>query len=134
MSKSPLRLLAICLAAALAACSQAPVATVQDVQVIGGDRSVELDSVSLLKALVTVQGGADTAVTWSVADDSVVTVDADGLMTAVALGSTTVTATSTSDPTKSDTAAITVELDPAAPSTVTGSTITPAGEPAPVGA
>lgn len=51
---------------------------------------------------------ANQGITWTTSDPAVATVSATGLVTAVLAGSATITATSTSDPTKSDTCAVTV--------------------------
>ena len=57
--------------------------------------SVDLD------ATVSVSGGASQSVTWDSSDESKATVDADGVVTGVAEGNATITATSTADPSKS---------------------------------
>jgi uncharacterized protein YjdB len=51
---------------------------------------------------------ADPGITWSSDNELVATVDASGLVTAVAAGTATITATSTVDGTKSATCALTV--------------------------
>jgi len=61
---------------------------------------------------VTAASGGDTTVSWSGSDQTVATVDTDGVLTALALGSTTVTASSTADSSKSDAVAITVVPNP----------------------
>lgn len=92
---------------------------------------------------------ADQAVTWASADESIVTVSASGIATGEALGTTSITATSVEDPTRSDSVQVevvpgvtTVELrsggNPAGASTglVVGDTlqldtaVAPAGRPA----
>src|SRR5690606_3439142 len=51
---------------------------------------------------------ADQGVTWTSSDATKATVDATGLVTGVAAGSASITATSSSDNTKSDTCVVTV--------------------------
>ena len=65
-----------------------------------------------LTANVSPWGFAEDSVTWTSSDESVVTVDQDGLVTSVAADDATavVTATSTYDPTKSDSCEITVKF------------------------
>ena len=52
--------------------------------------------------------GASQAVTWSSADPAIATVSASGLVTGIAVGTVDITATSVSDPAKSDFSEITV--------------------------
>ena len=52
--------------------------------------------------------GANQTVTWSSSDATKATVSETGLVTGVAVGSVTITATSVADPTKTDTCAVTV--------------------------
>lgn len=61
-----------------------------------------------LTATVTATGGADESVTWLSSNEDVAIVDADGLVTAVALGNATITATSVFDTTISGSSAVTV--------------------------
>ncbi|MNW17250.1 Bacterial Ig-like domain (group 2) [compost metagenome] len=60
-----------------------------------------------LEAEVTPIGASQT-VTWSTSDATKATVSETGLVTGVAVGSATITATSVADPTKIDTCAVTV--------------------------
>jgi len=62
---------------------------------------------------VVVSGGAGQGVTYRSDNAAVATVNASGLVTAVANGTTTITVTSVADPTKSATASITVSAAPA---------------------
>lgn len=72
--------------------------------------SLDLTRVNSVQLSATVEGENDppSSVTWSSNDESVATVDSTGLVTAVAVGETTVTATSTYDNTKSASCTITV--------------------------
>ena len=62
-----------------------------------------------LKADVMGSGAYSTAVTWKSSDAAVLTVNADGLVTAKAAGTATVTATSSTDATKTGSVTITVK-------------------------
>lgn len=64
------------------------------------------DDVDLEAAVLPV--GASQTVTWSSSDATKATVSETGLVTGVAVGSATITATSAADPTKTDTCAVTV--------------------------
>lgn len=76
-------------------------------------------------AAVTPAEADDTAVTWSSSDATVATVDANGLVTGKAVGTATITATSTVDDTKSGSCTVKViEAQESIP--VTGVTVTPA--------
>ena len=66
-----------------------------------------------LSATVTTTGGASEAVNWSSNNTSVATVNSSGLVTALAEGTTTITATSNFDSTQSDSITITVTATPA---------------------
>lgn len=70
--------------------------------------TIVVDEVLQLTAAVTVVSGASTAVTWASSNTAVATVAADGEVTAIAVGTTTVTATSTFDATKSGSTNVTV--------------------------
>lgn len=61
-----------------------------------------------LTATVTFEPGLSTAVVWSSSDTSVATVDASGLVSAIANGLVTITATSVTDPSRSGTASIVI--------------------------
>jgi len=63
---------------------------------------------STLSYKVSPEDAYDSSVTWSSSDESVVTVDQNGVMTAVGLGKATVTATSNSASSKSATCKVTV--------------------------
>lgn len=62
--------------------------------------------------VATVTGSAaDKSVAWTSSDEAVVTVDADGIVTAVAAGSATITATANADTKKTATVTVTVKED-----------------------
>lgn len=63
---------------------------------------------TLQLTLVVAPSTANQAVAWTSSDPAKATVSASGLVTGVAAGSTTITATSTSDGTKTDTCVVTV--------------------------
>ena len=95
-----------------------PDPTVNSVTIDGGDRSLAVDETVQLAVTVDVSGGASTDVTWSSDDDTVATVDGSGLVTGVAAGSATITATSDADGSVADTITVTV-TDPGAIDTLT---------------
>lgn len=86
-------------------------------ELVLGASSVALnkDSLSLLvgntetlTAIVTPETAVDKSVTWSSSDESIATVDNTGKVTAVAIGTATITAALTEDPTKTATCEVTV--------------------------
>jgi len=85
-----------------------------------------LNGTSKLTATVTtVPESLDKSVTWTTGDEKVATVDTQGNVTAVGLGTTTITAASKLDPTKKDTCSVTVkEAPPVKPVDPTGLLIT----------
>ncbi|HET9028395.1 MAG TPA: Ig-like domain-containing protein [Trueperaceae bacterium] len=109
------------------------VPSVTSVTIVGGDFSLLPAETETLLVDVVVVDGADAAVEWTSSDDTVATVDASGVVTAVAPGAATITATSTFDNTKSDSVTATVnpspavtavEIDQATPATTVGGTVT----------
>ncbi len=109
------------------------VPSVTSVTIVGGDFSLLPADTETLLVDVVVVDGADAAVEWTSSDDTVATVDASGVVTAVAPGAATITATSTFDNTKSDSVTATVnpspavtavEIDQATPATTVGGTVT----------
>lgn len=84
-------------------------AAVQSVTVDPASASIAADISETVQLTATVApANAPATVTWTSSDAAKATVDANGLVTAVAAGSATITATSTIDSGKSDTATITV--------------------------
>ena len=82
---------------------------VTSVTVIPATATVKLGNVTNLDA--TVQPiNAVQSVTWTSATPATATVDSNGRVTGVAAGTVTITATSVSDPTKTDTCVVTVTL------------------------
>lgn len=100
------------LAVGLAACGTPQVTGVVSVEIPGGDREVPHGATMVLGAIVTAGSGSSKAVTWQSSDAAVAAIDADGVLTALSAGSTTVTATSTADATKSDSIVVTVVVGP----------------------
>ena len=82
---------------------------VLDVAIDGGDRGAVVGDSLALSAAVVRGGGATDHVTWSSSDAAVATIDADGRVASTASGPTEITATSVSDPSKSDTINLTVD-------------------------
>lgn len=86
--------------------------TVNGVEIVGGDRLLDLWESVTLDVDVDVEAGTSQAVTWSTSEPSIVTVDG-GLVVAVAAGaSATITATSVVDPSQSDSITVTVRSLP----------------------
>jgi len=83
------------------------VPAVVSVTVTPDTASIEVSETVQLSASV-LPAQADQGINWTSSDPSVATVSATGLVTGVLAGNATITATSSSDGTKSDTAAITV--------------------------
>ncbi len=109
MRSAPARvMLGTTLSLVLIACSPT-VGSVTSVTIDGGDRSVVAGESLALSATVTTTGDASDAVSWSSGDGSVATIDANGELTALAPGTTTITATSSAHPSKSDTITLTVD-------------------------
>jgi len=97
--------------------------TVSSVTVSPASATLEINDTQQLTATVNVTPStADNTVTWSTSDASVATVSQTGLVTAVAQGTATITATSNLDNSKTGTCAITVNA-PAAPIPVTAISI-----------
>lgn len=99
------------LAFALAACGTPQVTGVVSVEIPGGDRQMSLEATMVLGANVTAGSGTSTAVTWDSSESSVASIDANGVLTANSPGTTTITATSTVDVSKSDSIVVTVVVD-----------------------
>ncbi|MEJ2290033.1 MAG: Ig-like domain-containing protein, partial [Deinococcales bacterium] len=91
---------ALGLAAILAGCSEPATPSVPDVTISPTSVTLGIGGTQKLTANV--------AVTWSSSDTAIATVAADGTVTGVAVGKTTITATSTVDTSKADTVEVTV--------------------------
>ncbi|HXI20662.1 MAG TPA: Ig-like domain-containing protein [Gemmatimonadales bacterium] len=103
---------ALAAALLLAACNGSPTAPPNQVQV-----AVTPDSISLFigntdQLTAQVSGGGASTFTWASADPSVAKVDQQGVVTAVAKGKTTITATTTSGGTSRQGTAVVLVLDP----------------------
>jgi len=97
---------AVALMLTLAACATP---SVTSVSIDGGDRTVVVDDSLTLTATVVTTGGASAAVAWESGDESVAVIDGGGSVTILTAGATDVTATSTVDPSRSDTITLTVD-------------------------
>jgi len=103
------RLIAAAAIATLVACGGPPPANaVTSVTIDGGDRTILLGDTPTLTATVEVTGNASPAVTWTSSNQTVATIAADGQVASLAAGTTTITAASAADLTKSDTITLTI--------------------------
>ena len=82
---------------------------VQEVAVTMGQTSGEVEVSQTLQLSVSVTGATNSAVTWSSSDTTKATVDANGVVTGVAAGNVTITATSQEDTSKTATCSVTVK-------------------------
>ena len=73
-----------------------------------GSLSLLVGNTETLTAIVKPETAVDKSVTWSSSDESIATVDNTGKVTAVAIGTATITAALNEDPTKSATCEVTV--------------------------
>lgn len=108
----------VLVALVVAACTPAaPTPSITGVAVTPETASLFVGETEQLSASLTGVVGviSDTSIAWTSDDESVATVDVDGLVTAVAPGTAAVTATSNFDDTKFGTATITVSLMPVDP-------------------
>jgi surface protein len=80
--------------------------------IVEGDQSLVVGEQVALTAATQVSGGADPSVVWSSSEEGVATVTSDGLVTGIAPGSATVTATSVIDTSKSAEVRISVRAAP----------------------
>ena len=110
---------------------------VSSVTVTPASPSLTVGATQQLKADVMGSGAYSTAVTWSVksGDTTVLSVDANGLVTAKAAGTATVIATSTTDTSKSGSVIVTVKAAVVVPPTFAAVKINfqPAGSATPAG-
>ena len=106
---------------------EAPAETpaVTAVEVSPASATLTVGETAAFTADVTATGGASEAVAWSSSNETVATVDADGLVTALAAGTATITATSDFDDTVSGTGTVTVNAAPVEPA-VSAVTVSPA--------
>ena len=73
------------------------------------EASIEVSRTTTLTATVLPENTTDKSVTWSSSNESVATVDANGLVTAIAVGEATITATTTDGSNLSASCLVTVE-------------------------
>lgn len=83
---------------------------VNSVTVTPATASITTEDTQQLTATVDVSGGAAQTVAWTSSDEAIATVSNSGLVTPVADGEVTITATSTVDNTKSDNSVITITV------------------------
>lgn len=96
-----------------ATCAVTVTVPVESVEVAPSElKMVVGDTSDPLTATVTPDDASNTEVTWSSSNESVATVDANGVVTAKAVGDATITATSKADSNKKDTCAVTVSARP----------------------
>jgi serine protease len=127
MERRPSKTTALALAAGLVAlsllfaCQSGPTPTpaVTSVSIDQPNSALVAGDTLQLSVTVTATGGASQAVIWSSADDGVATVGASGLVTALTPGTTTITAISAFDGSRSDGITITVTAAPTG--TISGS-------------
>lgn len=119
---SSIALLGAFLALGVTACDDdmGPEPGVKSISVTPQDASVQVGGTANFSASVETAGGASSDVSWSSGDPSVASVDQNGVATGESEGSTTVTATSTADPTKKASANITVTAPEPAQLSITG--------------
>jgi uncharacterized protein YjdB len=86
-----------------------PTPAVQSVAITTPPAALIAGTTAQLNATVQVVGGASTAVTWGTSNAGAATVSPTGLVTAVAAGNATITATSVADPTKQASASIRID-------------------------
>ena len=82
---------------------------------ITGTTVAQVGNTTQLMAIVQVTGRAEQTVTWTSSDTGVATVDANGVVTGVAVGNSTIRATSTFDSTKYGELTVTVTSDVSMP-------------------
>ncbi|MCA1789690.1 MAG: Ig-like domain-containing protein, partial [Thioalkalivibrio sp.] len=76
---------------------------VTSVTIDGGDQSTVVGSALTLSVTVATTGNASDAVSWASSNETVATIDSAGSVTSLEVGTTDITATSTVDPSKTDT-------------------------------
>jgi hypothetical protein len=103
-----IRLICVIAITGLIGCGAPTPASVTNVTIDGGDRTVEVGGALTLTATVTATGNATRTITWGSSNTDVATINPVGVVTNLSAGNTIITATSTSDPTKSDSISLTV--------------------------
>jgi len=86
---------------------------VQQVVINQGNRTLMVGRTFQFTATVTTVGGADAGVNWLVGDYSLATIDQNGTVTGLSVGTTTVTAVSRHDPEQTTSVTLTIIRAPA---------------------
>lgn len=90
---------------------EVPVAKVNGISLGKKTSRVEVGGTDTISAQARPSNAADTSLTWTSADESIATVDANGTITGVAVGETTITATSNETGVSAQIAVTVVSLD-----------------------
>ena len=85
-------LISILILLVFASCSQEPAPAVQEISLDRPVLGIQEGHEAKLTATVVADSGADTTVTWSTSNESIATVNAEGAITAKAIGTATITA------------------------------------------
>ena len=92
MKKILSALVAVLIILVFVACDQGPAPAVQEISLDRPVLGIQEGHEAKLTATVVADSGADTTVTWSTSDESIATVNAEGAITAKAIGAATITA------------------------------------------
>ena len=87
-----------------------PVDEIEELTISEESISILVDHTKVLRTSITPWTVSDRSVTWSSSDNSVASVDADGVVTGMAEGTAVITATSNLDPTRSVSCTVHVSL------------------------
>jgi hypothetical protein len=104
-----------------------PTPAINSVTIDQGDQSLAVGGTFTFTATIDAVGGANPSVAWSSSDPAVATVDTNGLVTAVAAGTATITATSNFDATKAASVVVTVSATSPPPPSQASYYISPTG-------
>ncbi|MBS3967375.1 MAG: Ig-like domain-containing protein [Truepera sp.] len=100
---------------------------INSVTINEANQSIVVGGTFNFTATVDAVGGADPVVTWSSSDETVATVDTNGVVTGVAVGTATITATSVFDSTKAASVVVTVSATSSPPPSQASYYISPTG-------